>query len=258
MADRLYHLGFGSDDVPEPAAIALLSGDPGRSELIAMTHLRDGQVLARNRGLDGFFARLPGGAPVVCATSGMGAPSLSIVVNELAQLGIRTIIRIGTSGSIQPHVEVGSVVVTAGAVCRQGAADDIAPPEYPAVADPFLTVALAEAARSLGVTCHVGITASTDTFFEGQERTESSANRHLLRRLQGITQEYRDLGVLNYEMEAATLLKMGGVYRLATGCVCGIIAQRTQDERPRLDEKATAVDRAVSVAIAAADAWSRR
>ncbi|MDQ3543565.1 MAG: uridine phosphorylase, partial [Actinomycetota bacterium] len=97
-AGRLYHIGFGASDLPEGTTIALVSGDPGRSELIATEHLESMQVLSRNRGLDGFAARLPGGAPVVCATSGMGAPSMSIVVNELVQAGIHTIIRIGTSG----------------------------------------------------------------------------------------------------------------------------------------------------------------
>ena len=81
--------GSGRADLPDGTSIALLSGDPGRSELIATEHLTDGRPLARNRGLDSFVARLPGGAPVVCATSGMGAPSMSIVVNELVQVGDR-------------------------------------------------------------------------------------------------------------------------------------------------------------------------
>jgi uridine phosphorylase len=255
---RQYHIDFGPDDVPEEPAIALLSGDPGRSELIATTRLSDSRPLARHRGLDSFLAHLPGGAPVVCATSGMGAPSMSIVVNELVQVGVRTIIRIGTSGSIQDHVRVGSVVISSGSLCNQGAADDIAPKRYPAVADPFLVVELAQAATALGIDHHVGITASTDTFFEGQERSASSANPHLMRRLRGMIDEYAALRVLNFEMEAGTLFKMGQVYGFAAGCVCGIIAQRTEDEQPRLNEKAAAVDRAVAVAIAAADAWSRR
>lgn len=254
---RLYHIGFGASDLPDGATIALLSGDPARSELIATAHLADAEVLARNRGLDAFRARLPSGAPVVCATSGMGAPSMSIVVNELVQAGIRTVIRVGTAGSIQDRVRVGSVVIALGAVADQGAADDIAPPQFPATADPFLTVAMAYAARSLGVEHHVGVMASTDTFFEGQERAASSANPHLLRRLRGLIDEYAGLGVLNFEMEAATLFKMGLVYGFHAGCVCGIIAARVEDERPRLEEKDAAVDRAVRVAVAAADAWSR-
>lgn len=256
-AERMYHVGFGADDLPEGTTIALLSGDPERSEQIATQRLTDGRALSRNRGLDSFLAELPGGRPVVCATSGMGAPSMSIVVNELVQIGIRTIIRIGTSGSIQDHVRVGSVVIGSGALTNQGAALDVAPVEYPAAADPFLTVALAQAADALGITHHVGTMASADTFFEGQERSESSANPHLIRRVRGMVDEYAALGVLNFEMEAGTLFKMGGVYGFAAGCVCGIIAQRTEAERPDLSRKADAVASAVEVAITAADAWDR-
>lgn len=251
--DRPYHIGFGRQDLPPDTTIALLSGDPERSEQIATEVLDHGAALSRNRGLDSFVAHLPGGRPVVCATSGMGAPSMSIVVNELVQVGIRTVIRIGTCGSIQDHVRVGSVVIGAAAIADQGAADDIAPPSYPAAADPFLTVALARAAESRGIDHHVGVMASTDTFFEGQERVTSSANPHLLRRLRGRIDEYADLGVLNFEMEAATLFKMGGVYGFAAACVCGVIAQRSEAEAPDLDAKVLAVGRAIDVAVAAAD-----
>jgi uridine phosphorylase len=254
----LYHVGFGRADLDEGTSIALLSGDPDRSELIATEHLDGGEVLARHRGLDAFKARLPGGAPVVCATSGMGAPSASIVVNELVQAGIRTIIRIGTSGSIQDEVRTGSVVIGAAALTNQGAALDIAPAEFPAAADPYLTVALADAAAGLGIEHHVGVMASADTFFEGQERSASSANPHLLRRLRGMIDEYAELGVLNFEMEAGTLFKMGLVYGFAAGCVVGIIAQRVEDESPDLSKKDAAVDRAIQVAVAAADRWSQR
>ena len=256
MADTLYHLGFGPADLPAGTTVALLSGDPGRSELIATEHLTFGRELARNRGLDSFLADLPGGRPVVCATSGMGAPSMSIVVNELVQSGIRTIIRIGTSGSIQDHVRTGSVVIASGALTNQGAADDIAPPRFPAVADPFLAVALAEAARRDGVEHHVGVVASVDTFYEGQERSGSSANPHLLRRHHGMIDEYAELGVLSFEMEAGTLLKMGLVYGFAAGAILGIIAQRTEDENPDLAAKDAAVHHAIRTAIAAADSWS--
>ena len=255
--DTKYHLGFGRSDLPEGTTIALLSGDPDRSELIATSHLANGQTLARNRGLDAFSAELPSGRPVVCATSGMGAPSASIVVNELVQTGITTIIRIGTSGSIQEDVKVGDIVVAAAALTNQGAADDIAPSQYPAAADPFLTVALASAATRLGVSHHVGTIASTDTFFEGQERSESSANSFLLRRHRGMTEEYRALGVLSFEMEAGTIFKMGGVYGFRAGCVCAIVAARTAGEDVDLGAKGAAVSHAIDIAIAAADAWDR-
>ncbi|MBO1438501.1 nucleoside phosphorylase [Meiothermus sp. CFH 77666] len=252
----LYHIGFGPEDLGDtPPTLAILSGDPSRATLIARTRLSQVKTLSENRGLHSYLGFLPNGRPILSATSGMGAPSLSIVVNELVQVGIRTIIRVGTSGSIQDDVPPGSVVISKAALCRQGAANDIAPPEYPASADPFLTVALVEAARRLGIDHAVGITASVDTFYEGQERT-GSANPHLLRTLQGITEEYRNLRVLNYEMEAGTLFKMGNVYGFAAACICGIIAQRTRAEQPILEAKDQAVQRAIDVAMLAAEQFA--
>jgi uridine phosphorylase len=249
MNKTFYHIGFGIDDLGDrPPTLALLSGDPDRATHIANTYLTEVTMLSEHRGLNSYVGALPNGRRILSATSGMGAPSLSIVVNELVQVGIKTIIRIGTCGSIQKHVLPGSVVISSAALCRQGAANDIAPVEYPAAADPFLTVALANAARALQVDHHVGITASVDTFYEGQERAES-ANPHLLRTLRGITDEYRHLNVLNYEMESGTLFKMGGVYGFAAGCVAGVVAQRMEGESVVLESKAGAVENAIRVAV---------
>lgn len=253
MSTTFYHIGFGRDDLgARMPTIALLSGDPDRAKLIAETYFSDVQMLSEHRGLNSYLGTLPNGRAILSCTSGMGAPSLSIVVNELVQVGVHQIIRIGTCGSIQEHVLPGSIVITRAALCRQGAANDIAPPEYPAAADPFLTVALAEAAQQLGVTYHLGVTASVDTFYEGQERSES-ANPHLMRWLRGITNEYRHLNVLNYEMESGTLFKMGGVYGFAAACVCGVIAQRTASEQVVFEQKGVAVEQAIKVAVRAAE-----
>ncbi len=247
---KFYHIGFTKEDFDGYCPqIVLLSGEPERSHYIAQTYLQNVKLLSKYRGLNSYLGHLPDGNPILVATSGMGAPSLSIVVNELVQVGITKFIRIGTCGSIQPEVEVGSVVISQAALCRQGASLDIAPAEYPATADPFLTVALVNSANQLNIPYHLGITASVDTFYEGQERITSSANPHLQTWLTGITEEYRRLNILNYEMEAGTLFKMAGVYGFAAACICAVVAQRTQAEEIVLSDKDLAVKRAIEVAI---------
>lgn len=258
MGEYGHHVLFGSDDLPSPSpTFAFLSGDPERARKVAHEHLTDVTTLSENRGLNSYLGYLDG-VPVLSCTSGMGGPSASIVINELAQLGLKTIVRIGTTGSIQPHVRAGSVIITQAALCRQGAANDIAPVEFPSAADPFLTVTLAEAAREIGVAVHVGVTASVDTFFEGQERSQSSANPHLMRSLQGMTEEFRHLGVLNYEMESGLLFKQCLVYGLAAGCVLAVIAERTESEEILLDAKVIAERDAIAVAVAGARRWLAR
>jgi len=252
-SNRLYHIGFGRNDLgPKPPTLAFLSGDPNRATTIAQKYCTDSKILSEYRGLNSYQCTLENGRSVISATSGMGAPSLSIVVNELFQAGIRTIIRIGTCGSIQADVRAGDVVISYAALCRQGAANDVAPIDYPAAADPFLTVALANSATRLGVPHKVGITASVDTFFEGQERSSSSANPHLLRHLQGQTDEFRALNIVNYEMEAGTLFKMAGVYGFRAACICGVVAQRTESEQVVVEQRASAVDRAIQIVLDAA------
>lgn len=278
-----YHIGFSRADLGEnPPALALLSGDPERARRIAMETegTRMEKILSENRGLNSYLASLQNGMRILSATSGMGAPSLSIVVNELFDVGIRKIIRVGTSGSIQSDVRIGSIVISRAALCRQGAANDIAPVEYPAAADPFLTVALVNAARELAVDWHMGITASVDTFYEGQGRTACSANKTPMSWLSGlrigkdtlrafglsedhlralpdpvafggINEEYRCLNILNYEMEAGTLFKMAGVYGFAAACVCAVIADRTAGEDIDHSIKRVAEENAIRVALRA-------
>lgn len=247
---KLYHIGFSRSDLgDDPPHIVLLSGEPERSHYIAHTYLQNVKLLSDYRGLNSYRGNLPNGTPILIATSGMGASSLSIVVNELVQVGIDCAIRIGTCGSIQPDIPVGDIVISRGSLCRQGAALDIAPVEYPAVADPFLTVALVKTARTLKIPHHLGITASVDTFYEGQERIQSSANTHLQSWLKGITSSYRQLNILNYEMEVGTLFKMAGVYSFAAACVCAVVAQRTEAETVVISDKDAAVKKAIEVAI---------
>ena len=250
---KLYHIGFGQQDLGSvPPRVALLCGDPERARRIATE--TDGvsclATLSENRGLHSYLCQSANGDKFVAATSGMGAPSLSIVVNELVTVGIRSIIRVGTCGGIAEQVKTGELVISSAALCRQGTAQDIAPVEYPAAADPFISVALAEAAARLGIKAHLGVTASVDTFYEGQERNDS-ANPHLLRALRGVTEEYRELKILNYEMEAGTLFKMGLVYGFAAGCICAVLTERLVAESVDLTVKQQAEKDAVQVALAA-------
>ncbi len=141
------------------------------------------------------------------------------------------------------------MIITSGSVRLDGASTHYAPIEYPAVAHHEVLIALLEAARRTGRRAHVGVTASSATFYPGEERTDSFGG-YVLRRFQGATQEWRELNVLNYEMEAATLLTMCSALGLRGGCVTGVVnragGERIGDEDLRRGETA-----AIEVAVAA-------
>jgi uridine phosphorylase len=247
MSD-VFHLGL-TKKMLDGASLAIVPGDPERVKKIA--ELMEGATfLASHREYTSYLAYLDGKAVVVCST-GIGGPSTSIAVEELAQLGVRTFLRVGTTGAIQPQINVGDVIVTQAAVRLDGASLHFAPMEFPAVADFSCTTALVAACRDAGLEPHVGITASSDTFYPGQERYDTVSGR-VTRRFQGSMQEWQEMGVLNYEMEASTLFTMSSALGLRAGCVAGAIVNRTQQEIPDAATMKKTEISAVSIVVAAA------
>ncbi len=247
MSD-VFHLALTRDMV-QGATVALAPGDPGRVERIASL-LDEPRFLASNREFTTWIGTIDSVPVVVCST-GVGGPSVSIAVEELAQLGLRTFVRVGTTGAIQPDIEIGDIIITNGAVRLDGASTHFAPIEYPAVADFECTTALVEAARGIGVEPLVGITASADTFYPGQERYDTVSGR-ITRAFRGSLAEWQQLGVLNYEMESATLFTMCQTQGWRGGCVGGVIVNRhdaeTPDEERAREVEATTVRVAVDAA----------
>jgi uridine phosphorylase len=228
MSREVYHLAL-RESMLEGATVALLPGDPKRVEKIARTApFENARELADKREYRTWIA-YAGGVPVLVTSTGIGGPSASIAIDELAQLGVRTLLRVGTTGAIQPHVKVGDVVITSGAVRLDGASTHYAPIEYPAVAHHEVVTALVDACLAQSIPYQVGITASCDTFYPGQERHDSFTG-YVPRRFQGATEEWQRLHVLNYEMEAATLLTLCSAMGLRGGCVEGVIVNRAVSE----------------------------
>lgn len=245
-----YHLAL-SESALEGATIALLPGDPGRVEGLARTPpFERPRELASKREYRTWLA-YTGATPVLVTSTGIGGPSASIALDELAQLGVRTFIRVGTTGAIQADIDVGDVIVTTGAVRLDGASTHYAPIEYPAVAHHEVVTALIAAADALGVRARCGVSCSTDTFYPGQERYDSYS-RYVPRRFQGITEEWTRLHVLNYEMEAATVLTLAASMGLRGGCVAGVVVNRTRGEHVEAAGLAAGEHHAVRVAVAAA------
>ncbi|WP_108649927.1 uridine phosphorylase [Dongshaea marina] len=245
---KMFHLGIDKADIGG-ATLAIVPGDPKRVERIA-NMLDNPKLLASQREFTVYSAEIDGKPIVVCST-GIGGPSTSIAVEELAQLGVDTFLRIGTTGAIQQHINVGDVIVTNASVRLDGASLHFAPMEFPAVADYACTEALVAASRELGLNTHIGVTASSDTFYPGQERYDTHSGR-VVRRFQGSCEEWQAMGVLNYEMESATLLTMCTSQKLRSGCVAGVIVNRTQQEIPNEETMSKTENSAVKVVIEAA------
>lgn len=244
---NVYHLALDSQ-MTEGAAFALLPGDPERVPRLAAALDPDARQIAMRREYRSYLGRVSGQAVLVTST-GIGGSSTSIAIDELAQLGVRTFIRVGTTGAIQPRIAVGDVVITTGSVRLDGASTHYAPIEYPAVADHEVVRALVDAAAERGTPFHVGITASSATFYPGEERSDSYGG-YVLRSFRGATEEWRRLNVLNYEMESATVLTVCSALGLRGGCVTGVVNVAAGDPI-REDDLERGEKAAIAVAVAA-------
>ncbi len=219
----VYHLMVKPGDV---SRYVLLPGDPGRVRRIA-EFWDEKWMVAEHREYLTYSGRYKG--VFISATStGIGAPSTAIAVEELARVGSDTFIRVGTTGALHRHIGVGDLIISTGAVRLEGTSKQYVIPEYPAVADLTVTLALVSAAEILGVKYHLGLTASTDSFYVGQERP--GLRGYLPPFQKGLTSFLKSVNVLNFEMEAATIFTLSNIYGLRAGSVCAAIANRETEE----------------------------
>src|SRR5258708_19127513 len=109
--------------LPPTAPLAervLLPGDPGRALLLAQVLLSEPRMFNHSRGVWGYTGTAADGELLSIQSTGMGGPSAAIVLHELAELGARRAIRVGTCGALAPSLQLGEVIVATGAVCADG------------------------------------------------------------------------------------------------------------------------------------------
>lgn len=237
-----YHIRCRPGDV---ARYVLLPGDPARVALIAR-QWADGHEIAAEREHVTWTGRLEGGGPISACSTGAGGGSTASALEELIAIGADTFVRVGTCGAIQAEIACGDVVIHTGAVRLDGTSLQYVRPEYPAAAHPVVVLALVQAAEQLGVPYHLGVSASTAAFYTGQGRPGWQGYRQSF--MDDLLPDLQAAGVLTFEMEAATIFTLLGLYGLRGGSVCAVVANRVTD---------TMVKAGVETAIAVGNAAMR-
>ena len=195
------HLGVREGDVTE---VALLSGSPERVEMMA--GLLDGAEQVGDRRGYAVYTGSHEGIRLTVATSGLGSPSMAIAVEELAACGTSCFIRVGSCAALSPRMPVGAIAVATGAVSDEGTSRYYDPEAFPPVASQRVTAALTAAAAHHGTHVEVGLTRSTDSFYEGERSIE-------------VIRHWKRQGVLAFEMETSCLFTVAA----ARGCEAGSV-----------------------------------
>jgi DeoD family purine-nucleoside phosphorylase len=228
------------------APLVLLPGDPARATAIA-SRFDGGLAAARqvntNRGLLGYTGAV-GGRPVSVQTSGMGAPSIALVTEELLRLGARQLVRVGTTGALRADVELGSIVIATASSPTDGATQTfMGGRPYAPAADFALTHALVHSAERLGVPFRVGPIATIDVFSHYHPDPNFVA-------------PWRAAGALAVEMEASALFYLAasrGAQAACVGVVVDIDSGDANQEHTYLstEQLNAAVERMIDVVLGA-------
>jgi uridine phosphorylase len=235
-AGKQYHICCSRGDLEETL---LVPGDPDRITKIASSWDSSTEIASNRefRSVTGVYR----GVRISALSSGIGPASMAIVVNEASSIGVKNFIRVGSTGSLQPNIACGDVVISTAAVRLDATSSCYVVPEYPATAHYEVLLALIEAAEHLGIcNYHIGVTATTNDFYAGQNqpiRRGVPISDNLVPSLQ-------KAGVLNVEMETATLFTLASLFGLRAGAVLAVYNSHVTGEfKPHAGE-----DNAVKIA----------
>ncbi|HAU8291332.1 TPA: nucleoside phosphorylase [Vibrio vulnificus] len=200
-------------DETQVAKRVIVCGEPDRANRIAAL-LENAELIAENREYRLFNGEFQGKAITVCST-GIGAPSMIIAVEELKQCGAKYIIRVGSAGAMQPNIALGELIVAEGAVRDEGGSKAYIDAAYPAYASFSLLKGLDGYLQTQAVPYHMGVVRSHDSFYTDDEET--------------LCQYWNKKGILGADMETSALLTVGRLRGLHVASVLNNVVRYQQD-----------------------------
>ncbi|RSK54669.1 nucleoside phosphorylase [Bacillus canaveralius] len=189
---------------------ALLPGDPGRVDEVAK-FLDQTEAVANNREFKTIVGSYKG-VRIFVTSTGIGGASAGIAVEELRNIGVNVMIRIGSCGANQAEVKLGDLVIAGGAVRNDGASDAYIDKAFPAIPDTGLLFHVIEAAKKSGYRHHIGKVRSHDSFYTDEE--------------QQIDQYWSSKGILASDMETAALFVIGGLRGVKTASILNVVVEK--------------------------------
>jgi uridine phosphorylase len=213
-----YHIKAREGDI---APYVLLTGDPGRVKIIASTW-DEYRLIATNREYTTCTGTYKG-IPITSTSTGIGAPSTAIAIEELARLGAKTFLRLGTCGAFQDYVQNNDIVIFDSAARYDGASVLYAPIEYPAAAHYEVVNACIAAAKAHKVPYHVGTSRSADTFYARHPKPGSSFNDYWQSNWQHHFEDLKRLNITASEMETGIILVLARIWGLRAGSMAVVL-----------------------------------
>jgi uridine phosphorylase len=215
---------------------AVVCGAPERAALIA-SQLEGAKELSKNREYHSYIGKHKG-VEVMAVSHGVGSAGATICFQELMDVGVESIIRVGTAGGLQDDSQIGDVALATAAVRQEGVTPLMVPMGFPAVADPALTASLARALKEKGRKFHQGVIVTSDLFYPGL--------------LENDLKLYQKAGAVAVEMECSALFVSAWLRKVKAAGVLALDGNPLKWSEGNYNPQAGSLDQALRAAIAAA------
>jgi len=225
-----------SEDLPE---LAIVCGDPRRALAIS-AKLQNAKELSFAREYRTFVGEYEG-VRLAIVSHGVGCPGAAVCFDELIRGGVKTLIRVGTAGSLTKDAPAGSLVISVAAAREDGLTKQLVPMGFPAIADGSVVDALTQAAADAPGVVKKGITVCIDAFFTGVVELPHK--------------QYKAAGAVAVEMELASLYVVASLHGARAGSILAIDgfadADLAGEYDPHTDNVAQAIERGIDIALKA-------
>lgn len=191
----------------------IVCGDPKRADRIAAL-IDNAELIAENREYRLFNGQYKSKSVTICST-GIGAPSMIIAIEELKQCGVTHIVRVGSAGAMQTHIKLGDLIVAEGAVRDEGGSKAYIKSAYPAYASFTLLKELHVFLSNKASNSHFGIVRSHDSFYTDEEDE--------------ICSYWQKKNILGSDMETSALFTVGRLRGIEVASVLNNVVLYSQD-----------------------------
>ncbi len=206
MKELQAHIRLSKED---SAKYAILPGDPGRIDHIK-SYLTDVTELAYNREMRSICGCY-NGIKVLAVSTGMGGASTGITVEELHNIGVEYMIRIGSCGALDSRMRLGDLLIVNGAVRDEGTSKAYVESIYPAIPDTELLISVIQAAKECSVSYYIGTARSHDSFYIDREEE--------------ICKYWSKKGIMGSDMETAALFTIGSLRGVKTASILNTVVE---------------------------------
>lgn len=225
------HIGARKGEIAETV---IMAGDPLRAKFMAEKFLENPVQFNNVRGMLGFTGT-HNGKRVSVMGHGMGMPSIGIYSYELFNFyDVKTIIRVGSAGSIHPDLHIGQLAIAMGACTDSNySAQYDLPGTYAPIADFSLLRGAVEACERFGYKYKVGNVFSSDVFYGENPQND----------------KWMKMGVLAVEMEAAALYMNAARSGNRALTICTISDSIVTGEKTTAEQRQTSFTHMMEVAF---------